>query len=222
MKIAVIVPSWFEDKDKIPFLFDSIEKQTRKPDLVLLCISSIPTEMQLSFPGYSFPIQIEKSEKQQSAAENRNRGIFITKDTFDILSFFDSDDLMHPQRLECIERGFLDTTYSGLVHNYLADTIENHKEWIIYPSQFEITRKNDSKYSANGHISIRSSVAEFALFPVDKNTIGKEDSLFIEIMEEQGLEIGMIELQLSFYRQYPYKEKKQRENQLFLMQGGRF
>lgn len=223
MKIALIIPSWIEDKERIPFLLESIEKQTRKPDIVVLCISSIPLDMEISFPGFSLPLQIEKTEKQHTAAQNRNRGILLVKEDYDILSFMDSDDHMHPQRLEYIERAFQESNYSGIVHGYHADMIENFKGWNMY-NEFSITQKskNDLKVCQNGHISILSSVTNDLIYPTDKLTIGKEDTLFIQNMEDLGFTIGIIELPLSFYRQYNYEEKIDRDYHLFMLRGGVF
>jgi hypothetical protein len=38
------------------------------------------------------------------AAQNRNEGVALVPDDFDVISFFDSDDIMHPRRMELIER----------------------------------------------------------------------------------------------------------------------
>lgn len=222
MKIAVIVPSWIEDKDKVVFLLESIEKQTRKPDRVILCISSIPSDMEISFPGFSFPIQIEKTEKKQSAAQNRNRGIFLAKEEFDILSFIDSDDLMHPQRLEFLEKGFQETNYSGIVHGYIGGLFENNVKWEVYSLNTPIIRKyiNDSKMAHYGHVSIRSSVTDDLLFPTDKGTIGKEDTVFIENLEALGLPLGFLEIPLSFYTQYTKEGRIEKDLHLLSMRGG--
>lgn len=222
MKIALIIPSWIEDKERISFLLESIEKQTRKPDIVVLCISSIPLDMEISFPGFSLPLQIEKTEKQHTAAQNRNRGILLVKEDYDILSFIDSDDHMHPQRLEYIEKAFQESNYSGILHGYHADMIENFKGWELYNNQIPLSRKvgNNFKVCQNGHISMLSSVTDDLLFPTDKLTVGKEDTLFIQNMEDLGFTIGIIELPLSFYRQYSSEEKIERDYNLLKLRGG--
>ena len=222
MKIAVIVPSWIVDIEKIPFLLDSIEQQSRKPDIVVLCISSIPSDMVIEFPGYSFPIQIKRTEIKQSSAQNRNTGIFFAKEEYDILSFIDSDDLMHPQRLEFLEKFFKETQYSAIVHGYIGDLFGTEINWNLYSLDIPIIPKfiSDSKMAHYGHVSIRSLVAEDLLFPTDKATIGKEDTVFIENMESAGFTLGFLEIPLSFYTQCSKEERIEKDLHLHSMRGG--
>jgi len=109
MRLIVLLPTYKGHLPYVPRVLQSIEVQTRKPDLVILCASSCPPDWKetIDLTNYSFELQIYTTEEKQNAAQNRNRGI----DTIDslentIVSFFDSDDIMHPRRLECIEHAF--------------------------------------------------------------------------------------------------------------------
>ena len=86
MKIAVVIPSYVGDLDKIPNMLKSISEQTRQPDLVILRISSVETA-----PLYetSFSLTVLTVLIGQTSAKNRNAGAFAVPDDFDIISFFD-------------------------------------------------------------------------------------------------------------------------------------
>jgi len=97
-------------------LFNSIESQTRKPDQVVVsCSSCSPEDIPYSAEMYSFPFSIIAHSEKKNAAQNRNCAAFML--TTDIISFFDADDSMHPQRLEMIEQGFLTYDIKLFVHN---------------------------------------------------------------------------------------------------------
>lgn len=217
MKIAVIIPCWIEDLDKLALLFDSIEKQTRRPDLVFLRVSSIPKEYTLEIPKITFPLIVDTIEKQQSAAENRNHGILNVSDEYDILSFFDSDDLMHPQRLEYLEKAFIESKYDAILHDYIAEELENFEGWPDI--EYKLEKYDNHSKTANGHISIRNNVKQNILFPTDKLTIGKGDTVFIKGIIELNYTIGFINGRLSFYRHYSPEKRFEKDYILFQMRG---
>ena len=104
MKLAIVIPTY---KYHIPVLkrtLESVAQQTCPPDLVIVRASScdakcsgILAELRL-FP-WPFPLTILETDKVQYAGQNRNEGVAAVPDDIDIISFFDSDDLMHPRRI---------------------------------------------------------------------------------------------------------------------------
>jgi hypothetical protein len=74
MKIAIVIPSYNEDLDKIPNMLKSISDQTRLPDLVVLRISSVVIAPVYETP---FPLTLLCVPYRQSAAQNRNAAAAI-------------------------------------------------------------------------------------------------------------------------------------------------
>lgn len=122
MKLAVVIPTY---KHHIPLLkatLDSIVGQTCLPDLVLVQASSCDIECSailegLRQPIWPFPLIILETEKAQHAAENKNEGVRALPEDIDIISFFDSDDLMHPRRIEFVKR-YISEGYDAVYHGH--------------------------------------------------------------------------------------------------------
>ena len=117
LKIAVIIPTF---KNHLPYLMrclNSIQNQTRLPDIVCFSASSCVTEDLPNLIEYKFPIRFTCSENKQNAAFNRNKASELLKeiDEINIISFFDSDDEMLPNRLEFIG-SILSITTLGLIY----------------------------------------------------------------------------------------------------------
>lgn len=112
----------------------NISEQTRLPDLVIIRASSCDSEAAKNLLGlvlaepWPFPLQILDTPAQQYQARNRNEGAAAVPPDIDIISFFDSDDLMHPRRLEILERLFLQGA-EAVIH----DCMMGHSpEWETY------------------------------------------------------------------------------------------
>ena len=127
-KIGIAIPCY---KYHIPVLkrcLDSIEFQTRHPDFVVIsCSSSEKKDIPSDYTTcYSFPVRIYTHRMKMNAAENRNfAATMLLGYGCDILSFFDCDDEMHPQRLNAIEHSFKSLENCSIVlHNYLYDKDE--------------------------------------------------------------------------------------------------
>ena len=91
----------------------NIAEQTRLPDLVIIRASSCDSEDAKNLldlvmaERWPFSLEILHTPAQQCQAQNRNEGAAAVPSEFDVISFFDSDDLMHPRRLEILESLFL-------------------------------------------------------------------------------------------------------------------
>ena len=104
---------------------ESIEGQTKKPDMVIVSCSSceqkdIPYTPQM----YSFPLMIITHRDKKNAAQNRNFAAELLQT--DIICFFDADDIMHPQRIEIIHNCFMTYDIKLFLHNTqlnIPDTI---------------------------------------------------------------------------------------------------
>jgi hypothetical protein len=120
VRIAVAIPTYHLDLPVLWECLDSIAKQTRLPELVCIQASSCTIEDIRPFIEATFPflLYIASSAEKAFAAENRNKAASTAlANGAEIISFMDSDDLMHPRRLEVLERAFLsDPAIDVLVH----------------------------------------------------------------------------------------------------------
>jgi glycosyltransferase involved in cell wall biosynthesis len=115
--IGVAIPCYKYHIDKVNNLLESIELQIRKPDQVCISCSSTEENTNILKREYSFPVKTLIWNDRKNASQNRN--LAIKELDADIISFFDADDIMHPQRLDFIEKAFLQYPSTNIVvHNF--------------------------------------------------------------------------------------------------------
>lgn len=125
MKIAVCIPGHWPHMQYLRACLDSIFAQTRRPDMISVSISSVPTDappFQYDFP---IPLLIQTSPLPACAGTNRNRAAAaaLTADPdVDVLSFFDMDDLMHRDRVRLLEKAFYDISGSAMFIHQCTDS----------------------------------------------------------------------------------------------------
>lgn len=223
--IGVVIPC---HKPYIPLLkecLDSIEYQTDKPDnVIVICSSSLPEDIPQY--KYSFPLEIITRKDRYNAAENRNEGIKRMKT--DIVSFFDADDVMHPQRIEVLRKYMegVDILFHGYqTKNRNFDSIDNlivHRNQLIRSQTgcvlFDPLRLIEDYYKNNrttfdhsytewkkelhhAHVTVRNHLLDFVKFPENHELERREDSLFGGIIVSmQHIQNVFIENSLSWYR----------------------
>ena len=103
--IGVAISCYQGHLEALGNLLESINLQSRKPDMVIVSCSSYDASNATATPysskKYSFPYHIFFHSEKKNAAENRN--IAASYLTTDIITFIDADDIMHPQRIAVIE-----------------------------------------------------------------------------------------------------------------------
>lgn len=123
-KIAVCIPCAPKDRGFLQYCLLSVQAQTRPADIVVVAFSIIadPTKLTLDLSGVTIPVEFVYSPKALFAGANRNLAAARACELgADILSFFDADDLMHPQRLERIEATFTEhPEITGLIHHFMV------------------------------------------------------------------------------------------------------
>jgi len=209
MRIGIAIPCY---KYHIPVLkrcLDSIEAQTRKPDEVVVSCSSC-AESDIPEYKYSFSLKIISTSERKNAAENRN--IASSHLDTDIVSFFDCDDEMHPQRLEAIQGAFMRYSCDIVLHGYFTNE-ENKIPFQIYPELtvfINMLRRYPTGCAfIQGYLTTRIhqsqvSVKKYILskirFREDKQSERKEDALFCgDAAAIPGIQSICIENSLSKY-----------------------
>jgi len=121
MRIGVAIPCYKFHIPQLKRCLDSIEAQTVKPDMVMVSCSSVnPGDIPSHTYKYSFPLRIIGHKERKNAAQNRN--VAATALDTDIVSFFDCDDEMHPQRIEAIKEAFSRNSSLDIVlHSFLIN-----------------------------------------------------------------------------------------------------
>jgi glycosyltransferase involved in cell wall biosynthesis len=194
---------------------DSIESQTDKPDqVIVVCSSSLREDIPEHYFRYSFPIDIVTREGRYNAAENRNEG--IRRINTDIVSFFDADDVMHPQRIEIVRKYMCDVDI--LFHGYqtnsrdfvpinnpivyknqlirgptgcvVFDPLRKFEAYFKTPTQepFDMSYTEWKKPLHHAQVSVRNHILDFIKFPENREleNRGGEDALFCGMIVSMG------------------------------------
>ena len=184
MRIGVAIPCYIKHIPNLLILLNSIEAQTLKPDMVSISCSSTHYHQFPILKTYSFPIKVKLHLDKKSPAENRN----IAADNLntDIISFFDADDIMHPQRIELLEYAFLEPC-DIVLHNSTSDTnfdmnlsidkINIHRNKLKQCKSGCIILDYISPI-AHGHVTVRKSIFNKVRFPEEEYFYFKEDCIF--------------------------------------------
>lgn len=187
--LGVVIPC---HKPYIPYLrecLDSIESQTVKPsEVVVVCSSSSSSDIPNDYKtGYSFPLKIITRETSHNSAENRNYGSDMLNT--DAITFFDADDIMHPQRIEILFEALKDSDV--VLHSYMDspmfERIEapriRRNELARGPTGCVVYTPDYSARIHHGHVTLRKGVLDFVRFPENwSKYTRKEDSLFCGVV----------------------------------------
>ena len=222
---AMCIPCHAEDVDSIDKCFKSIKDQEEAPDIITMSVSSSTPEKEAIFKQkkkeYGLPIHYIFTKEALLPGGNRNRAATAAiKRGATHLSFFDVDDIMHPQRFKLIRRAFNkhrgmtgvvhgfqggskmnstvtspNTPVNGTVHfNRVSPVSENNQEGVPIN-----TVKVDPTLSTNlhnGHSTVKSSFWERYPFSEDLKT--GEDGTFVNRILTKGT-LGFIADPLTLY-----------------------
>lgn len=90
MRIGVCIPVVARHLPLLTTCLESLNRQTRKPDVVSIRVSEAKALPAL--PRYSFPVILQHTPEQSCAGANRNGAAYVIQDRVDLLSFIDADD----------------------------------------------------------------------------------------------------------------------------------
>lgn len=214
MQVVVLIPCYQPHFKYIPTLLQNIAKSTRKPDRIAISCSSWICDTYMRLFIETIPVDIYFHSRPMNAAENRNYAARLA--TENILTFFDSDDLMYPERIEYVcetlQRG-ADVAY----HSYSRAIMYDPN--FIFPSIEDLTISSSNIVPdpnpwstgimcdppnglalCHGHLTIWRNV--FSRFQYDESVVRsrEEDSLYARTLTCSGeYKIVFIENALSHY-----------------------
>jgi glycosyltransferase involved in cell wall biosynthesis len=188
MRIGVAIPCYKYHIPQLKRCLDSIANQTILPDDVVVSCSSTE-EGEIPVFNYPFSLRILTTPERKNAAENRNRaGVELTTD---IVSFFDADDVMHPQRIEMIRKAFHeDLSCDIILHGYWMNeentqSWEQHTQFVILherlaraPSGCAIVKNELWRRIHHSQVSVSASIWSRYKFREDPSNERREDALF--------------------------------------------
>lgn len=209
--IGVVIPCYLHHVEKLGSLLESIEKQTCKPDQVVVSCSSVSDDVHIPYNAtmYSFPLQIIRHVGRKNAAENRNIATkYIRTST---ITYFDADDMMHPQRLECIQDVFQKTDAKIILHNFINGS-GNFQTYDIQSLKYNYGKLRRAPSGCAYHIenldfkihhsqsSIRSTVFDMVQFNESTDHERREDAVFCgDVLAHYPTQNAYIHEELSKY-----------------------
>ena len=214
MKIGVAIPCYYGHIQRLYDLLESIEKQTILPDKVV--VSSSSTSELTCDKIYSFPLEVIVTECKQNASKNRNVAASKLLD-MDYITFIDADDVMHPQRIEFILKGFQTYDSDIILHNYFEfskGTIDNflgifkeiniRNHTLIQGWSGCITHINGYSDSVDkihhSQVTVKRDIFESVWFPEEEEFNRIEDCVFCyRVFSLPNIKHAYIQNELSYY-----------------------
>ena len=217
MRIGVCIPCYAPHILYLQSTLASIEQQVRKPDIVSISISSYKDSEQIDTSKYSFPVVITSTSEKQCAGKNRNVAAEAIASQVDILSFFDADDLMHPRRLEILEKHFIEHKLDSCIHYFMRGSVDsrNNIQTIQWPNPSEsihltgfttgrdticgrVWWSNERELGQCGQITVRSAIWNIHKY---KERMVGEDSEYVWQVYTSGSKHAFLSDVLSMYIQ---------------------
>ena len=221
--IALCIPMDASDISMLPFCLKSIKEQTKAPDSIYMSISAVTPESEAAIKKIitdsMIPnINVNFRPDKILAGGNRNLAATAASSTgkATILSFMDSDDAMHPRRIERLFDIFKNPSITGVVHSYIDGKKANASTDVILPWKpisgqvltdgitvnaggpyRTIMPKHDMTPIANGHVSVRADF--FKDHPYSETLAMGEDQEFNASILSNGKILALTPDTLSVY-----------------------
>ena len=236
MHITVCIPTYHRHLKYLQECLDSIKAQTVLPDRVVLSVSSVAPEDITPFRTQSYPFEVVwlTTTRIQMCAANKNCAARAAIEAgTDFLSFFDSDDRMHPRRMEYIRRaaeeGGVFIIHSNASWNPVSPPIWDMTSPYTTLHGGEVLKKERMLMTGStvpieffrplyydddgcerrlqtGQLSIHMQQFPPEGFPED-SYVGCEDTYFTAVKIRDGLPLTYIPIELTAYRDVPLEEK---------------
>lgn len=205
MQIGVAIPCYIGHIEQLQVLLESISNQTRVPDKVVVSCSS--TVELPDLPKYDFDLTIVCDPTRKNTAQNRNIAAQLL-DT-DVITFFDADDVMHPQRIEFIEQAFWEGA-DIVLHNFETE----HSQFTLYDScniSYNTLRQcesgcirhiiwNTHDRIHHSQVSIKRELYDIVKCDEREEVVTREDCIFCwSVFAVPNIKNAYISNKLSFY-----------------------
>lgn len=189
--IGLVIPCYKLHIGLLGRLLWSINNQTQMPDMVIVsCSSSDETDIIYDEKNYNFPLKIFTHIEKRNVAQNRNFG--SKQLNTDIITYFDADDIMHPQNIEIIHKCFTEYPNTRLFLHSLRISPNNldFPKYNLDEINFEcdpfyvcqygaINHKYDSSMRImNSNCAIPQKTFEEIQYIETQEGYGKEDTLY--------------------------------------------
>jgi hypothetical protein len=215
MKIGVAIPCTSKHKLLVLKLLDSINKQTKLPDEVVISFSSAEEkDSELFKTEYKFKLSVYFTKTKKNAAENRNIAASFLQN-MDIISFIDADDCMSIHRIEYLYDVFEKYNCDIVVHNFIGNNSDTHMNVDEKPDKPEvrINMLKSNRYMCglqhidnasfdihHAHVSVKKDIFDKVKFPEAKESNQREDSQFCsKVLSLENITSGYIKNPLSIY-----------------------
>ena len=206
MTIGIVIPCYKPHIGKLVRLLESIDAQTLSPDAVVVSCSSATLADFPTLRTYKFPITFITHSGRLNAAQNRNCAAKLLNTEF--VSFFDADDIMHPQRIEAILTAF-SIGAQIVLHNYNDSPDARFEHIDGFDVEYDTIARADSGCTVHKHdtrikihhsqASVVSHILNRIKFDEDTAVERREDSLFCGNVVAAGYKTGYISNPLSNY-----------------------
>ncbi len=212
MSIGVAIPCYEPHHTYLPALLESISKQTRRPDRIVISCSSWPYDGRVDTSYKDIPLTILYWSRTVIQAENRN--IAASELQTDYISLFDADDLMHPRRIEFVLEAFERSNCDVIVHDYQYTKRRSGETFINYdrldltdhiiiknPNQpgCMLETGEESQPFHHAHLTVHKSVFSRFQYPTDMYYYRCEDSVYLATLLYNQFRIRHVGNKLSQY-----------------------
>ena len=203
-KLSFCITSYHKDIHELKRLMALLSQQTVAPyEIIVYCsgVKDLRTTSNITIAGIEVPIKVitDLSPQLQTVARNTCADLC----TGDTVSFFDIDDIPHPQKIEAIQHYC--TNYDFVVHSYKRDM----SNFVLFDTQnIKVTdkiRNNPSPQSTNlqviperpithGHLTVDKKIFKtlrydenfYFTMPNGEKRCSGEDGRFCQQLITQG------------------------------------
>lgn len=230
MKIGVAIPTYKNHLQYLDRVLNSIELQTRIPDIVIVSASECE-DKNIHIGAYSFPIKILTNINKQNASTNRNIAAnALLKESVDIISFIDGDDEMYPERIDYLLKAF-NGDADIVLHDYIIihnknDDTNRYSHYVdhmnLYPNSIignprHCGVKVDIPNLTHGHLSIRASLFAKEKFKEEPNYVNWEDAEYCRRIIDKGHKNCYIKNPITLYHKYQHDTLDYRRIFIFIL-----
>ena len=135
--LSVVVPCYPPHQKLIPGLLNQINKQTVKPDEIIIALSEVSKEEIVFFKNKwttetSISLQVVGQDIEALAAVNRNYGAMHS--FCDYVQFLDADDKYHIRLIEVIKKTIEEKNPDAIIYHLSSDKIDLEGDITLYKS----------------------------------------------------------------------------------------